>query len=163
MAATFSTDLFGIAWQGEYTYKQDTPLQLDDVELLFKALSPLDNLLPALGAAAPLDCVAAGGTNPNATGPLGCFGQQGPAGINEEVQGWVEKDVSQFQTTFTYLSDPILGAQVGAFVLESAWTYVHDFEDKRTGGPNGFGLRYDGPGTFVSGNRNLSRGPARPL
>ncbi|MGD8978328.1 MAG: DUF1302 family protein, partial [Gammaproteobacteria bacterium] len=71
-----------------------------------------------------------------------------------------EKDVSQFQTTFTYLSDPILGAEVGAFVVEGAWTYVHDFEDKKNGGPNGFGLRYDGPGTFVSGNRNL-RGAQR--
>jgi len=153
--ATFSTDLFGIAWQGEYTYKQDTPLQLDDVELLYKALSPMVDGLSA-AVAGPLDCVAAGGSNPDAIGPLGCYGQQGPAGINEEVQGWVEKDVSQFQTTFTYLSDPILGAQVGAFVVEGAWTYVHDFEDKKTGGPNGQGLRYDGPGTFVSGNAPLA-------
>jgi len=148
--ASFSTDIFGIAWQGEYTFKNDAPLQLDDVELLFRALSPMVDALQ------PLDCVAAGGSNPNATGPLGCFGQQGPANLNEDIKGWVAKDISQFQTTFTYLSDPILGAQVGAFVVEGAWTYVHDFEDKKTGGPNGWGLRYDGPGTFVSGNANLT-------
>jgi hypothetical protein len=76
--------------------------------------------------------------------------------VNEYVKGWTEKDVSQLQTTFTYLSDPILGAEVGAFVIETAFTKVHGFNDKKDGGPNGFGLRYDGPGTFVSGNRLLS-------
>ena len=31
---SWSTDIFGWSWQGEYTYKVDTPLQQDDVELL---------------------------------------------------------------------------------------------------------------------------------
>lgn len=159
---SFSTDVFGLAWQGEYTYKVDTPLQLDDVELLFKALSPLDPLAAQIGLAFP-DCTTVGGTNPNAIGQFGCWGQQGPAysasnplGINEELQGWREKDVSQFQTTVTYLSDPIIGADVGALVIEAAATYVHGFESKRSGGPNGQGLRYDGSGTFVSGNELLA-------
>ena len=130
--ATFSTDIFGIAWQGEYTYKVDTPLQTDDIELLFGALSPL-----------------------SPTG-LGAFGQQGQFGVNETVQGWREKDVSQFQTTFTYLSNPILGANVGVLVWEGAATMVHGMDSKTSGGPNGFGLRYDAPGTFVSGNAILS-------
>lgn len=144
---TFSTDIAGIAWQGEYTYKKDTPLQLDDVELLFRAVSPLDALNPLPGGCP---------TNPNAIGALGCFGQQGPAGIDQAIQGWVEKDVSQLQSTITLLTDPMLGASVGTFVMEAAATYVHDFEDKSSGGPNGQGLRYDGPGTFVSGNAALA-------
>jgi hypothetical protein len=135
--ATFSTDIFGIAWQGEYTYKKDTPLQLDDVELLFAALSPTGALSPA----------AAG---------LGAFGQLGLYDVGETIKGYEEKDVSQFQTTFTYLSDPILGANVGALVWEGAATYVHDMDSKSSGGPNGWGLRYDAPGTFVSGNANLA-------
>lgn len=151
---SWSTDIFGWSWQGEYTYKVDTPLQYDDVELLFKALSPLDNL-----SATPGFCQVAGCFNPTAVGALGGFNQLGPAysasnplGVNEYVRGWAEKDVSQLQTTFTYLSDPILGAQVGAFVIETAFTKVHGFNDKKSGGPNGFGLRYDGPGTFISAN-----------
>jgi hypothetical protein len=129
--ATFSTDIFGIAWQGEYTYKKDTPLQTDDVELLFAALSPL-------------------------SATLGAFGQLGAFGVGETITGFREKDVSQFQTTFTYLSDPILGANVGALVWEGAATMVHGMNSKSSGGPNGFGLRYDAPGTFVSGNEILS-------
>jgi hypothetical protein len=155
---SWSTDIFGWSWQGEYTYKVDTPLQLDDVELLFKALSPLDNLRGTAGF-----CQAAGGTNPVAVGGLGCFGQQGPAygpdnplGIDQYIQGWRAKDVSQLQTTLTYLFDPIIGASVGAFVMETAFTKVHGFDDRSSGGPNGFGLRYDGAGTFVSGNAPLS-------
>jgi hypothetical protein len=151
---SFATDVFGWSWQGEYTYKKDNPLQLDDVELLFKSLSPLDGINALTGVS--YDCIAAGGSNPNAQGNLGCFGQQGPAGIDSRVQGWVEKDVQQFQTTLTYLTDPMLGASVGTFVMETAFTYIDDLEDKSSGGPNGFGLRYDVAGTFVSGNAPLS-------
>jgi hypothetical protein len=157
---SWSSDLFGLSWQGEYTYKKDTPLQLDDVELLFKALSPLDNISPNI----PGFCGVVGNcTNPDAVGVFGGYGQQGPAysasnplGTDEYIQGWVEKDVSQLQTTLTYLSDPILGAEVGAFVMEAAFTKVHGFDDRKSGGPNGFGLRYDAPGTFISGNANLA-------
>jgi hypothetical protein len=142
---SFATNIFGLSWQGEYTYKVDTPLQLDDVELLFKALSPLDALNP-IGCA----------TNPNAIGALGCFNQQGPAGIDEDVKGWREKDVSQFQTTVTWFGDPMLGADLPLIVAEAAFTKIHGFEDKSSGGPNGWGLRYDAPGTFVSGNAPLA-------
>jgi hypothetical protein len=142
---SFATNIFGLSWQGEYTYKNDTPLQLDDVELLFKSLSPLDALTPT-------GCE----TNPRAIGNLGCFGQQGPAGLNEVIVGYREKDVSQFQTTVTWFGNPMLGADLPLLVAEAAFTKVHGFEDKSTGGPNGWGLRYDAPGTFVSGNKNLA-------
>lgn len=156
---SWSTDIFGWSWQGEYTYKVDVPLQLDDVELIFRALSPLDNFNPNT----PDFCATAGCFNANAVGPLGGFGQQGPAygpgnplGLDTYIQGWRQKDVSQLQSTLTYLFDPILGAQVGAFVIEAAFTKVHGFDDKKSGGPNGYGLRYDAPGTFISGNQNLA-------
>jgi hypothetical protein len=123
---SFATNVFGLSWQGEYTYKVDTPLQQDDVELLFAALSPIS---PGLG-----------------------LNQNGPKGIDERVQGWREKDVSQFQTTFTWFGDPMLGSDLPLIVGEAAFTKVHGFEDRQTGGPIGRGLRYDVPGTFVSGN-----------
>ena len=127
---SFASNIFGVSWQGEYTYKVDTPLQTDDVELLFAALSPLN---PALGQ-----------------------NQIGPKGIDEVVVGYREKDVSQFQTTLTWFGDPMLGADLPLIVGEAAFTNVHGFEDKTRGGPNGIGLRYEAPGTFVSGNEALA-------
>jgi hypothetical protein len=137
----------GIAWQGEVSYKPDSPLQADDVELLFAALSPLE-----LVTGTPGFCP----TNPAARGPLGCFNQVGPFGLNQIVPGAVELDVWQAQTTFTYLSGPMLGADTGAFVMEAGMTYVPDLPNPNSGGPNGQGLRLDGPGTVISGNRALS-------
>lgn len=138
----------GIAWQGEISYKPDSPFQVDDVELLFAALSPLDRLSPDPNFVCP--------TNPNAVGNLGCFNQIGPFWLNEVIDGKVELDVWQAQSTFTYLSGPMLGADTGAFVAEVGVTYVPDLPDPNTGGPNGQGLRLDGPGTSISGNAALS-------
>jgi len=148
---SFSGYLFntGIAWQGEVSYKPDSPLQVDDVELLFAALSPLDNLSPTAGSYV---CP----TNPAARGNLGCFNQIGAFGLNTVIPGYVELDVWQVQTTFTYLSGPLLGADTGAFVLEAGMNYVPDLPDTDTGGPNGRGLRLNGEGTSLSGNVPLS-------
>jgi hypothetical protein len=138
----------GIAWQGEVSYKPDSPFQVDDVELLFAALSPLDGLSPNPGLCP---------TNPNgAVGSLGCFNQLGPFGLNEVIDGAVELDVWQAQTTFTYLSGPMMGADTGAFVMEVGMNYVPDLPSTSSGGPNGVGLRLEGPGTVVSGNAALA-------
>ena len=138
----------GIAWQGEISYKPDAPFQVDDVELLFAALSPLDNLSPN-----PSLCPS----NPNgAVGALGCFNQLGPYGLNQVIEGAVELDMWQFQTTFTYLSGPMLGANTGAFVAELGVNHVSNLPDANSGGPNGVGLRLEGPGTVISGNTALA-------
>ena len=125
----------GIAWQGDFAYRQDVPLQLDDVEVLFAALSPFE---AAVGA-----------------GAFAAFGQLGAFGLNQEARGWVLRDTYQFQTTFTKVFGPLLGAQQGVLLWEGAVTFIDDFPDKLTGGPNGQGLRFNGPGTSVSGNPNL--------
>ena len=149
---SFSGYLFntGIAWQGEVSYKPDSPMQVDDVELLFAALSPLDLL--TFNPANPYVCP----TNPNARGNLGCFNQIGVFGLNTVIPGYVELDIWQAQTTFTYLSGPMLGADTGAFVLELGMNYVPDLPDTNSGGPNGRGLRLNGEGTSLSGNVPLS-------
>jgi hypothetical protein len=149
---SFSGYLFntGIAWQGEVSYKPDSPLQVDDVELLFAALSPLDIL--RFDPANPFVCP----TNPAARGGTGCFNQIGAFGLNTVIPGYVELDVYQAQTTFTYLSGPMLGAGSGVFVVEAGMNYVPDLPDTGTGGPNGRGLRLNGEGTSLSGNVQLS-------
>ncbi len=89
IGGSFNTDLgnTGIAWQGEVSYKQDVPLQVDDVELLFAALSTLN---PGFGQA-------------NQIGNF--FGQYG-----QIIRGWRPHDVVTAQTTLTKIFGPTLGA-----------------------------------------------------
>jgi hypothetical protein len=141
----------GIALQGEVSYKMDVPLQYDDVELLFAALAPFE------AAAA-----AAGGTTlPQVCTPvlptLGACNQIGRFGVDQEIPGWGLYDVMQVQFTGTKVFGPMLGASQLVAVVEAAHTHVFDMPSKLGGGPNGTGLRFNGPGTSVSGN-DLLRG-----
>jgi hypothetical protein len=88
--ASFNTSLgnSGISWQGEVSLKQDVPLQVDDVELLFAALS---TLAPQFGA------------NNQVGNYLGQFGR--------EIPGFRRHDVWTAQTTLTKVFGPTLGAQ----------------------------------------------------
>ena len=88
-----------MAWQGEISYRQDAPLQVDDVELLFAALGAFN---PSLAAA-------------NQVGNL--FGQ-----FDTEVSGIRRTDVTQFQMTLTKVLGPTMGADQGVFLVEGALT-----------------------------------------
>ncbi len=125
---SFNTTVGTWAWQGEVSYKQDVPLQLDDVEILFAALGPIN---PGL---ANFNQVA------NLTGQF-----------ETEFSGTRPFDVWQFQTTFTKILSPMMGADSGVLLFEGAVTEVPDL-------PNKDELRFEGPGTYVSGNPIL--GPA---
>jgi hypothetical protein len=141
----------GIALQGELTYRMDQPLQFDDVELLFAALTPFEAAaFAAQGRALPPACVAGAGATLARCGQLGAFG------INQDVQGWTEHDSWQFQSTATKTFANLLGAAQMVVLLEGAITHVEDLPDQSAGGPNGRGLRYNGPGTSVSGNPELA-------
>ena len=78
----------GISWQGEAAYKRDVPLQIDDVELLFAALS---SLAPQFGA------------NNQVGNFLGRYGF--------EIPGYRRHDVWTAQTTLTKVFGPTLGSQ----------------------------------------------------
>jgi hypothetical protein len=150
---SFNTQLgtTGVALQGELTYRKDVPLQYDDVEVLYAALTPFQAaLLAANGASVPASCL------PSPT--LARCGQLGAFGINQVFAGWAEKDMWQFQTTATKAFPPVLGAQQAVLVAEVGMTSVPGLESKTAGGPNGRGLRYNGPGTSVSGNAELAGG-----
>ncbi len=94
LGASFNADLsaLGVAWQGEISYKQDMPLQVDDVELLFAALS---TLAPQFGA------------NNQLGNYLGQYGRI--------IRGHRRHDVWTAQTTLTKVFGPTLGAD--AFTL----------------------------------------------
>lgn len=149
---SFNTQLgqTGIALQGEVSYRHDTPLQFDDVELLFAALTPFEAVaLAAQGVAVPAVCTSALST-------LARCGQLGAYGLNQTVQGWGLFDVWQGQVTATKAFPPMLGAAQVIAVLEAGVTHVDSFPDKLSGGPVGRGLRFNGPGTSVSGNDLLA-------
>jgi hypothetical protein len=149
---SFNTQLgtTGIALQGEVSYRMDAPLQFDDVELLFAALTPFEAAaLAAQGIPVPASCTPGLPT-------LARCGQLGAFGVNQVVQGWGEFDVWQAQMTATRAFPPMIGADQLVAVVEAGLTQVDGMPDKLSGGPTGRGLRLNGPGTSVSGNDLLA-------
>jgi hypothetical protein len=132
---SFNTQLrqSGIAWQGEVSYRNNAPLQIDDIEILFAALGAQDNLSPGNTGAAP----------------LAQYGQMGLIPFESDIPGYIKRDVVQVQTTATKLFGPTLGANQFVLVGEVGLTHVRDMPDKSE-------LRLDGPGTPISGNSNLT-------
>ncbi len=151
---SFNTQLQwgGIALQGEVAYRQDVPLQFDDVELLFAALTPFEQGLATLrGTPLPTTCPE----GVPAASTLTHCGQLGGYGLDQKVQGWDLYDTYQVQFTVTKTFSNILNASQAVIVAEAGLTHVEDMPDKLTGGPNGRGLRFNGPATNVSGNFEL--------
>ena len=103
---SFSTELFGFGWQGEVSYRPDFPIQIDDAELLLAMLAPLN---PAIGALSQVD----------------------PGGINEQLDGYIERDQYQVQTTFSRILNPsFLGNDSGVILGEIGWVHVAGMPDK---------------------------------
>jgi hypothetical protein len=158
LGVSFNTQLgtTGVALQGEVSYRMDAPLQFDDVELLFAALTPFEAALrAATGRTDPGSCTDADPT----LARCGQFRGGNPDrsyGLNQEIQGWDEFDVWQSQMTATKAFPPMLGASQLVAVVEAGYTHVSSMPSKSTGGPNGRGQRFNGPGTSVSGNPELA-------
>lgn len=133
---SFNTQLgaSGIALQGEVSHRKDVPLQVDDLELLYAALSPLRLVdIPAFAQ------IKAVGTLLAATNQIGAFG------FGQEISGYKRFDTTQVQFTATKVFGRALGADQLTTVLEAAYSYVHDMPAKDV-------LRLEAPGTYTSGN-----------
>ncbi len=129
----------GVAWQGEVSHRPNTPLQVDDVELLFAALSPL-NILNSLNPAGfPAAVMFCSQLNP------GC----GSLPFSSDVRGWRRHEVSQLQMTFTKAFPTVLGAEQVALVGEIGATEVWDLPDQSV-------LRYEGEGTDTGGGFDVN-------
>jgi len=114
----------GVAWQGEISHRPNAPLQVDDVELLFAALTPLNPFIPV---------------------PALQFNSQlGSYALGQEVRGWREHEISQVQMTFTKAFAEVLGANQLALVAEVGGTEVWDLPEQSV-------LRYEGEGTDTGG------------
>ncbi len=117
--ASFNTALgsSGVSWQGEVSLKQDVPLQVDDVELLFAALS---SLAPQFGA------------NNQVGNFLGQYGR--------EVSGYRRHHVWTAQSTLTKVFGPMLGAQQFTLLGEvgGVWVNLPERATLRYDGPGTF-------------------------
>ncbi|MEJ8569749.1 DUF1302 domain-containing protein [Elongatibacter sediminis] len=134
--ASFNTTIGTWSLSGEVSYRPNAPLQIDDVEVLFAGLTPLNVLIPA---------------------PVNRFKSQlGEFGPGELIQGWDEHNMWQAQTTTTRLFGPgnFLKANQIAFVAEVGFNYISDLPDKDY-------LRYNGDGTDTGGGPDYLSGDFR--
>ncbi len=153
LGASFNTQIqkTGTALQGEVTYRHNVPLQYDDVELLYASLTPFESGVANCGGTPlPATCLPGAGATLTRCNQLGAYG------VNQEVRGWSLKDTWQAQFTATQTFANVLKASQLVLLFESAVDFIPGLDDKYTGGPAGRGLRYDGPGTDVSGNAALT-------
>ena len=137
-------DLFGFSWnttildgwafQGELSYRDNLPIQIDDVEVLFADLSPLNALIPQPG--------------------LKFVSQLGEFGLGEFISGMERHEVSQLQATFSKLYQSILGAEQTAVAVEVGFTNFWDL-------PPSSQLRFNGDGTNTGGGPDVSTGALR--
>ncbi|TJY65053.1 DUF1302 domain-containing protein [Sinimarinibacterium sp. CAU 1509] len=120
---SFNTVVGDWSVQGEYSYKVDQPLQIDDVEVLLAGVGLPSQVTPS--PALPL----------------------GSALGNKYIRGWRRHDVSQVDVGLTRLMGPLqwTGWDQLILVAEAAAVYVHDLPSEGT-------LRYDGPGTYNPGD-----------
>jgi len=128
IAGSFNTTIFNSkwAWQGEVSYSPNLPLQIDDVEVLFAGLSPLNAAIPEPA--------------------LRFRSQLGDFPADTDIRGFMRREVSRAQMTFTRLTGPVawLGANDVALVGEVGAMHVWDL-------PNRENLRFNGPGTDTGG------------
>jgi len=161
LGVSFNTQIqkTGTALQGEVTFRHNVPLQLDDVELLYASLTPLEaGIAKLLGAPVtpPGHCVPA-----SATPITGC-NQLGLYGVGQTIRGYELKNTWQGQMTATQVFANVLKASQAVLLVEAAVDYVPGLENKYSGGPVGLGLQYDAPGTNLSGLPSLGGYPQFP-
>ena len=143
---SFNTQVGTSGWalQGELSTRFDTPLQVDDVELLYAALSPL--AIAEAGAGMPGVGTLLANTNQVAPGGVG-FGTV--------IPGFIERDVTQIQFTASNVFPQVLRANQFALIGEIGLTHVHNMPAKST-------LRLEAPGTYTSGNPTHTAAGVQP-
>ena len=130
-AMSFNTTLGNTAVAGEISYRQDEPLQIDDVELLFAAMP--QQLFNA-GLRDELNNISQ--LNDPTTGQ--------PYGPGVTANGFILSDTVQAQMTITHLFGPTLGATQLTGLIEVGGININDMPDEDV-------LRLNGPGTARNG------------
>jgi len=97
---------WGFSLAGELTYRQDEPLQIDDVELLFATLEPVGSI------------------------PSGTSQVPGGAQLGEEISGYRLFDTIQAQLTFTTFLGPRMGADQWVILAELGVNQIEDMPEQ---------------------------------
>ncbi len=123
---SFNTNIGGWSVGGEVSYRDNVPVQIDDVELLFAGLSPLNAVLPSEYERFRSQ-----------------LGQYEPG---EFIEGYERREASQAQVTLTRLIGPDnwVNADQVAFVMEAGATHFWNLPDRDV-------MRFEGPGTDTGG------------
>lgn len=122
---SFNTLIGDTSVAGEIAHRQDEPLQIDDVELLFAGMPQQ---------------LANAGLRPDLDG----ISQIKDVQPGETVDGFIRLDTTQAQVTFTHLFGPTLGLDNLTMLAEVGGVWIHDM-------PGFDELRLNGPGTSRSG------------
>ena len=118
---SFNTVLGTSGWalQGEYSLRPNAPLQRAERTVLTEGLAPIGTALILAGS------------DPQALGQFLATYQP------TQVQGYVERKVSQVQATGTRVFGPMAGADALVLVGEAALMHVHDMPDEPVESPAG--------------------------
>lgn len=130
--ASFNTNIGGVALQGELSYRNNQPFQVDDVELLFAALSPLSSRF-------------------SANNQIGTFA------LNTYVPGYRRHKVWTGQMTATKVARGIFGADQTTLIAEVG--YVHaDIPNPGTLRYDGPGTFVGGDVNYMTASGNNTSG-----
>ncbi len=134
---SFNTNLGTTSVAGEIAYRQDEPLQIDDVEILYAGMP---------------EQLANAGLRPDLSGisQIGrCYdnGQCNGAKVapGQLARGYILTDTVQAQMTFTHLFGPALGSDNFMMLAEVGGIHIRDMPSQDV-------LRLNGPGTDRSGS-----------
>jgi hypothetical protein len=129
--ASFNTNIAGVALQGELSYRNNQPFQVDDVELLFAALSPLSSRFS--------------------------LNQLGTYALNTYIPGYRRHKVWTGQMTATKVARGILGSDQTTLVAEVG--YVHaDIPNPGTLRYDGPGTFVGGDINYMNGSGSNAAG-----
>jgi len=130
--ASFNTSVKGIALQGELSYRNNQPFQVDDVELLFAALSSLSSR-------------------------FGDNNQIGTYGLNTYVPGYRRLKVLTGQMTATWVGSGLLGASQTTLLAEAGFVNA-DLPRKGTLRFDGQGTYVGGDINYMNNSGNNASG-----
>lgn len=139
---SFNTTVDGTSVAGELAYRQDEPLQIDDVEILYAGMP---------------EQLANAGLRPELEGISQIGRYDGlKVGPGEFAQGYILSDTTQAQVTVTHLFGPMWIADNFTMLAEVGGIKINDMPDQSV-------LRLNGPNTDRSGGPLLGTINGGPL
>ncbi len=144
---SFNTTLDGTSVAGELAYRQDEPLQIDDVEILYAGMP---------------EQLANAGLRPDLAG-ISQIGRYSGSKVlpGESAKGFILSDTVQAQLTVTHLFGPVAGTDNLTVLAEVGGISIKDMPEQsvlRLNGPNTDRSGYPLMGTDANGNLIMKTG-----